>query len=62
MLGPFGAHRFYLEKTGSAVAMLILTLTIIGIIVTFIWWTVDAVLTVGMVKDKNKDILYDITG
>lgn len=42
--------------------MLILTLTIIGIIVTLIWWIVDAVLTVGMVKDMNKDILYDITG
>ena len=62
MLGPFGAHRFYLEKTGSAVAMLILTLTVIGIIVTLIWWIVDAVLTVGMVKDMNKEILYDITG
>ncbi|PTJ60864.1 NINE protein, partial [Mammaliicoccus sciuri] len=25
LLGGFGAHRFYLEKTGSAVGLLLLT-------------------------------------
>ena len=29
-LGVFGIHRFYVGKTGSAVAMLILTLTVFG--------------------------------
>lgn len=61
-IGPFGAHRFYLEQTGTAIAMLVLTLTIVGVIVTIIWWIVDAVLIPGMVKDINKDILADITG
>ena len=62
VVGPFGGHRFYLEKTGSAVAMLILTLTVIGLIATFIWWIVDAVLIPGMVKDLNREILDDLKG
>lgn len=61
-VGPFGGHRFYLERTGSAVAMLILSLTIVGFVVTFFWWIVDAILIPGMVKEINRDILYDITG
>ncbi|MCY3542180.1 MAG: TM2 domain-containing protein [Gammaproteobacteria bacterium] len=60
-LGYFGAHRFYLGETGTAVAMLILTLTVVGILVTFVWWIVDAVLLPGIVKDINRDILDDIT-
>jgi len=43
-LGMFGGHRFYMKKTGSAVAQLILTITLIGVLVTFIWWIVDAFL------------------
>ena len=42
-LGIFGAHRFYVGKTGSAVAMLILSLTIVGLIVTGIWALVDMI-------------------
>ncbi|MYD46449.1 MAG: TM2 domain-containing protein [Gammaproteobacteria bacterium] len=61
VLGPFGAHRFYLEKTGSAVAMLILTLTLFGVVITVIWWIVDAVNIPSMVKDLNRGILDDIT-
>lgn len=40
-LGVFGAHRFYTGRTASAVVMLILTLSFIGILVTSIWNFVD---------------------
>ena len=60
-VGPFGAHRFYLGQTGTAVAQLVLTLSIVGVIVTLIWWIVDAVLTHEMVKELNRDILAEIT-
>lgn len=40
-LGVFGAHRFYAGKIGSAIAMLLLTLSFIGIIVTAIWNFID---------------------
>ncbi|CAJ1317065.1 hypothetical protein PTI45_04388 [Paenibacillus nuruki] len=52
-LGIFGGHRFYMGKTGSAIAQLILTLTIVGSIVTSIWWIVDAFLLHTWVKDRN---------
>lgn len=60
IVGMFGAHRFYLGETGTAVAQLILTLTLIGAIVTFVWWIVDAVIIPGMVRDMNSDILAEI--
>ena len=59
-VGWFGAHRFYLGETGTAVAQLILTLTLVGAIVTFVWLIVDAVIIPGMVKDINSDILAEI--
>jgi len=47
-LGEFGAHRFYLGKIGTAIAMLI-TLGGLGI-----WATVDFILAVaGIMKDKE---------
>ena len=58
-LGGIGAHRFYLGKTGSAIAMLALfvigwltTVILIGwlvLLVFGIWWIVDAFLIPGMV-------------
>ncbi len=52
-LGIFGAHRFYMGKTGSAIAQLILSITIVGTIVTSIWWIVDAFLLHTWVKERN---------
>lgn len=59
-LGIFGAHRFYMGKTGSAVAMLILSITIIGMLVTWVWWIVDAFLTHSMVKEHNDEVERNI--
>ena len=57
-LGEFGAHRFYLGKTGSAIAMLLIFLISIplafvfvgyfGLFAIFIWWIVDAFLIPGV--------------
>ena len=53
-LGIFGAHRFYVGKTGSAIAMLILSLTIIGLIITGIWLLVDMIVIIcGNFTDKK---------
>jgi TM2 domain-containing membrane protein YozV len=52
-VGYFGAHNFYLKRTGVAVTQLILTITIIGIVVTFFWHIVDAFLIPGWVRRQN---------
>lgn len=53
-LGCFGAHRFYVGKTGSAITMLILTLTIVGILITAIWALGDFfIIAVGDFEDAN---------
>lgn len=55
-LGIFGGHRFYLGRKGSAIAQLILSLTVFGMAITFIWWLVDAFLVHTWVKDHNRDV------
>jgi TM2 domain-containing membrane protein YozV len=52
-LGLFGAHNFYLERTGVAVAQLILSLIIVGLVITIIWVLVDAFLIPGWVRRQN---------
>ena len=52
-LGLFGGHRFYFGKTGSAVAQLILSITVFGMIATFIWWIVDAFLVHTRITSYN---------
>lgn len=66
LLGGFGGHRFYLNKTGSGVGLFILTiasafLTIVligfvGLIAAAIWLIVDAFLIPGMVLQFNLDL------
>lgn len=54
-VGVFGAHRFYVGKTGSAIAMLVLTLTFVGVIVSAIWATIDWIIIVcGEFRDVNE--------
>lgn len=62
-LGTLGGHRFYAGKTGSAIAML--ALTVIGVILAFvgvglillavvgIWALVDAFLIPGWIRNTN---------
>lgn len=56
-LGGFGGHRFYLGKTGTAVAQLIITVigcfTIFPLIITGIWMLVDAFLIPGIIQESS---------
>jgi TM2 domain-containing membrane protein YozV len=60
-LGIFGAHRFYLDRTGSGIAMLILSLTIIGLVITLPWHIVDWFLIAGWVREKTENLRRDYT-
>jgi TM2 domain-containing membrane protein YozV len=52
-LGTLGAHRFYVGKTGSALAMLLVSLTFVGLLITGIWAIVDAiVIASGSFRDR----------
>lgn len=55
-LGVVGGHRFYMGKIGTAVTQLILSLTVVGLIVTGIWWIVDAFLVHTWVKQHNAEV------
>jgi TM2 domain-containing membrane protein YozV len=52
-VGLFGGHNFYLQRTGVAVAQLILSLTLIGMVITVFWVLVDAFLIPGWVRNQN---------
>lgn len=66
-VGLFGAHRFYLGRTGSAIAMLVLamvslllTLVVIGlfgIVALYAWVFVDLFLVPGIVRDFNNKLI-----
>lgn len=43
LLPPLGIHRFYLGRTGSAIAMIILSCTFFGLIVTVPWGYIDMI-------------------
>ena len=57
----FLAHiGFILKQVASAVIMLVLTLTFFGIIVTAIWWVIDAFLITGMTREHNQKLIDKI--
>ena len=70
-LGGLGGHRFYLKQTGTAVAMLIITLVsiplvvagigIVGFGIVGIWVLVDAFLIPGMTRDINNRLINELT-
>lgn len=43
VVGTLGIHRFYLGRTGSAITMLILTCTIVGLIISAPWSLIDTI-------------------
>jgi TM2 domain-containing membrane protein YozV len=43
LIGPLGIHRFYLGRTGSGIAMVILSCTIVGLLVTIPWAFIDMI-------------------
>lgn len=43
VLGPLGIHRFYLGRTGSGIAMLVLTCTLVGLIISAPWALIDMI-------------------
>jgi len=61
-LGFFGAHRFYLGRTRSAIFQLLLCLSIIGLIPLAFWWLIDAFLIPDMVRDENLETIRKLDG
>jgi len=43
LLGPLGIHRFYLGRTGSGIAMLVLSCTVVGLLISVPWALIDMV-------------------
>jgi TM2 domain-containing membrane protein YozV len=71
-LGGFGAHRFYLGRSGTAAAQLVLS--ILGIVlaivavgfillaVVWIWLFVDLFLVPGIAREENMRLANALTG
>lgn len=60
--GLIGGHRFYLKRTGTAIAMLVLCVTIVGIPIAVIWSLVDAFLIPEMARDYNNRLIAELGG
>jgi len=60
-LWPFGGHRFYLGRIGSAIIMVLLSLTIIGLVITAIWTVIDLFLIPGIVREKVEELRRKFT-
>jgi len=56
LLGFFGGHRFYARQKGTAIIMMILTVTVIGWPITLIWWLIDALLLPDLVDKFNREV------
>jgi TM2 domain-containing membrane protein YozV len=59
LLGLLGGHRFYLGKTGSAIAMLLCTLSVVGLLASIPWMFVDFItIAVGAFRDAEGRVVY----
>lgn len=53
-LGVFGAHNFYLQKTGRGIAQLVLSLLCIGLVITAVWAFIEFVMALcGSLTDSD---------
>lgn len=60
-LGYFGAHRFYVNKPGTGVLM-ILFVFLFSILAAILWWIADIItIATGEFKDKEGNFLHHWT-
>lgn len=52
--GLLGLHRYYLGSRGAAIAMTLLTIFVIGLPVTVVWWIVDLFLIDSLFKETTR--------
>jgi TM2 domain-containing membrane protein YozV len=55
LIGTLGIHRFYLGRTGSGIAMLVLSCTIVGLFITAPWAFVDMIRYLIMSDEEFAD-------
>jgi TM2 domain-containing membrane protein YozV len=53
-LGWLGAHRFYAGRGKSGLAMVLLTCSIVGFPISFLWWLADSVLLGGILQEDRE--------
>jgi TM2 domain-containing membrane protein YozV len=56
--GGLGLHRFYVGKIGTGITMVLLSLTMIGMIITVPWALIDLIMiATGNFKDKEGKVI-----
>ncbi len=55
-VGTAGGHRYYMGKIGSAVAMTILTITVVGLLISSLWALIDAFLLGRWLQEDSEEV------